>query len=92
MRPACYRTCVGRSKTFVIWTPDYGKVTLDLAKDDDTRLAYFLQEVLDQGLWGQFRQFPPDLIARLKPRLVLAPARRRLVELWIEEGQRKKAA
>jgi hypothetical protein len=83
---------VGKIARFRVWTPDFGEVALDPASENDPRLATFLQEVLDQGLWDQFRRFPLEVVERLLPRLDLPPARRRLLEIWIEEGQRKAAA
>ena len=71
--------------TFHVWTPDFGEVVLHPSRDDDQRLIYFLQEVLDLGLWGQLRRFPRDVVARLLPRLTLPSYRRRLLEIWIEE-------
>ncbi|HKY38088.1 MAG TPA: hypothetical protein VJN18_19230 [Polyangiaceae bacterium] len=73
-----------RKATLRVWTPDYGKVVLKLDRDDE-RTLYFLQETLDLGLWAQLRRFPPDVVARLLPRLTLSPHRRKLLEIWIEE-------
>ena len=80
-----------RSGPIVVWTPDFGTVELDPAGDQD-RLRYFLQEILDLGLWKQFRRFPPELIARLLPRLDLPAPRRRLLGIWVEEKSRGQAA
>ena len=73
-----------RPATLQVWTPDYGKMILDLYRDDE-RIAYFLQETLDLGLFAQLRRFPVDVVARLLPRLSLSSYRRRLLEIWIEE-------
>ena len=82
---------VRRRSPIIVWTPDFGTVELDPAGDQD-RLLYFLQEILDQGLWKQFRRFPPELIAHLLPRLDLPVPRRRLLGIWIEEKSRRHAA
>lgn len=73
-----------KARPFEIWTPDYGNVVLN-PRDADERLAYFLQEVLDLGLWGQLRKFPVAIVARLLPRMSVPSNRRRLLEIWIEE-------
>ena len=74
----------------VVWTPDFGTIELDPTVDHG-RLLHVLQEILDQGLWKQFRRFPPDVIARLLPRLHLPAARRRLLGIWVEEKSRRQA-
>ena len=79
-----------RSKPIVVWTPDFGTVELDPADQD--RLRYFLQEILDLGLWKQFRRFPTAVIARLLPELHLPAPRRRLLGIWVEEKSRGHAA
>ena len=80
-----------RQATLRVWTPDYGKVLLHLDRDEE-RIAYFLQETLDLGLFAQLRRFPVGLVARLLPRLTLSSYRRRLVEIWIEETGAKTTA
>lgn len=66
-----------------VWTWDRGERPVDLDVDD--QLVAVLQTVLDGGLWKEFRKFPRRDIARVLPRLGVAPHTRRLLELWTEE-------
>lgn len=85
-----YDRAVAR-RTFPVWTPDQGTIRLD-PEGDDKRLRYYLQEVLDQGLWRQFCRFPPAVVARLLPGLVIPSHTRKLIGIWIEEKTRARAA
>jgi hypothetical protein len=78
-------------KTFSVWTPDFGKVRLR-THGEDSRALRFLEEVLEQGLWSEFRQFPIEVLERLLPQLTLTPSRRRLLEIWIEEAPNRAAS
>lgn len=73
------------SGRILVWTWDFGRVSLDLDLDPPQRIDYYLQAILDGGLWRQFRKFPAEIVAASLPRLKLAPQTRRLVEIWLEE-------
>lgn len=89
-RRACYLRPVPRARRTKLWTPDFGRVEVD--PDDADRVRYFLQEILDLGLWEQFRQFPIEVVRSSLTTLVLPPYRRRLIEIWIEENGVRPAA
>lgn len=87
---ACYLNRVPRARRIRLWTPDFG--TVEVAADDSERVRYFLQEILDLGLWEQFRKFPVDVVRSNLTKLVLPSYRRRLIEIWIEENSVRPAA
>ena len=73
-----------------IWTWDRGTRKLDLDGPPEL-LGPILETVLNGALWRELKKFPPDVLARLLPRLSVAPNVRRLVEIWIEEKRRSAA-
>lgn len=48
-------------------------------------LVPILETVLNGALWREFEKVPVDTVARLLPRLEVAPNIRRLLEIWVEE-------
>jgi len=74
-----------------IWTWDKGSRPVDMAGPPEL-LVPILETVLTGALWRELKKFPPDTLARLLPRLDVAPNLRRLVEIWVEEKGGKKAA
>jgi hypothetical protein len=73
-----------------IWTWDAGARPVDM-DGEPALLMPILEAILDGGLWRQFEKFPPDVVARLLPRLSVSPATRRFLEIWIEEASRRVA-
>jgi hypothetical protein len=73
-----------------VWTWDRGNRALDMDGPAEL-LVPVLETVLNGALWRELPKFPLDTLARLLPRLDVAPNLRRLLEIWIEEKSRPAA-
>lgn len=58
---------------------------------DPSVVAPVLETVLQGCLWEELEKFPPDVVARLLPRVSVPRNIRRLVEIWVEERQQPAA-
>jgi hypothetical protein len=72
-------------RRFFVFTCDRGRRRMNVDRDPPERLAAVLQEVVESGFWRELEKFPADVIARLLPRLTVAPNTHRLLEIWIQE-------
>ncbi|HJX52324.1 MAG TPA: hypothetical protein VJ801_06115 [Polyangia bacterium] len=85
------RRCKG-DRRFFVFTCDRGRRLLSADRDPPERLAAVLQEVVESGFWRELEKFPADVIARLLPRLTVAPNTHGLLEIWIQERSARRPA